>query len=239
MIFHPVDARTLEGRAAWLKLRLGIPTASCFDKILTPAKLELSKQAMPYMLQLLEEWITGEEIDNPQSDWMTRGIEDEDLAVSSYESIYDVETEPGGFATTDDGMIGASADRLVDGRKRGLEIKTGAIRTMAGYFLNGGLAEDHLLQVQGQIMVYELDSVEVFGYNRVIIPKPVRVYRDDKVIGIMCPVLNTFVEKMLEARLKLEREFGPFTRPTVEQVDHAKDYLTDEDATAIWEESQR
>ncbi len=236
MIFHPVNARSgEEGRAEWLRLRLGIPTASCFDKIITPKKLELSSQHQAYMMGLLEEWITGEQIAAPQSEWMQRGIEDEDLAISSYESIYDVETEPGGFATTDDGMIGASADRLANGRKRAVEIKTGAIRTMAGYALNGGLAEDHLLQVQGQIMIYELDDVEVFGYNRIIIPKPVRVTRDDKTISCMRSVLGVFVDKMLEARLKLEREYGPFTRidRAPAPADHSQDFLAAEDEEAI------
>jgi len=233
--FYPVDARSREdGRRAWLKLRLGIPTSSCFHRILTPKKLEISSQAKGYLAELLEEWITGEEIEAPQTEWMARGIEDEDLAVSSYEGIYDVETKPGGFFTDDSGMIGCSPDRLV-GDNGDLEIKTGAVRTMVGYALNGKIAEDHMLQIQGRLMIHEREWCEVFAYNRLIIPKPVRVYRDEKVIGVLKVVLGAFVDQLLEARLKLEREFGPFTRVdrTPPPADHSQDFLTAEEQETI------
>ncbi len=234
MIFRPVNARSgEEGRAEWLRLRIGIPTASCFHRILTPKKLEISSQAVGYRNELLEEWITGEQIDAPQTEWMQRGVEDEDLAVSSYEGIYDIETQPGGFYTSDDGMLGCSPDRLV-GDNGDLEIKTGAVRTMVGYALNGKIAEDHMLQIQGRLMIHEREWVEVFAYNRLIIPKPVRVYRDEKIIGVMRIVLRTFVEQLLEARLKLEREYGPFTRIDRAPAEHhSQDFLTVEDEEMI------
>jgi len=48
-------------------------------------------------------------------------------------------------------------------------------------------------------------------------------------------VLGTFVDQLLEARLKLEREFGPFTRidRTPPPADHSQDLLTAEDEETI------
>jgi len=47
-----------QGTEEWSKARLGIPTASCFDKLVT-TKGEPSKQAQKYMWQLAAEKITG------------------------------------------------------------------------------------------------------------------------------------------------------------------------------------
>ena len=55
MIEHPAR----QGTDEWIHARLGIPTASQFDKILTPAKMELSSQATDYMHKLLAEMATG------------------------------------------------------------------------------------------------------------------------------------------------------------------------------------
>ena len=53
-----------QGSQSWIELRLGIPTASQFSRIVTPGgKSSSSRDA--YMGELLAEWVLGE----PYSDW--------------------------------------------------------------------------------------------------------------------------------------------------------------------------
>jgi hypothetical protein len=49
-----------QGSQAWLAIRLGIPTASRFKDIVTPAKADKSKSATAYMYELLAERLTKE-----------------------------------------------------------------------------------------------------------------------------------------------------------------------------------
>ena len=124
MIFHAVNPRSQE----WHALRLGIPTSSEFSKIITPKTMKLSSQAQGYLCRLLGEWLTGEQVENFASPWMDRGTELEDSAILAYEMLTDTETSPGGFVTTDDGLIGCSPDRLI-GDDGDLEIKCPLIHT--------------------------------------------------------------------------------------------------------------
>jgi len=217
MKFYPLDARTEEGRRKWLQLRLGIATASSFNRIITPKKLELSEQRYSLRDELLEEWMTGEEVERYASEWQQRGIEEEDAAIAAYEAARG-ETSPGGFFTSDDGLIGCSPDRLI-GNNGDLEIKTGALRTGIGYKLGQrtDIAADHQLQIQGRLWIHGREWCETFGYfhhrsGQTIILPPVRVYREEKIIKALKEHLPRFVEELLRAREELERDHGPFLR---------------------------
>lgn len=117
-----------QGGDAWLRIRLGIPTASNFHRIVTRVKCELSAQAKDYALQLVAERLLRSPTETAGGfHWMERGKELEAHAVRQYEFANDVTTVPVTFITTDDGRIGCSPDRLVAGDKAaaklGLEVK--------------------------------------------------------------------------------------------------------------------
>jgi hypothetical protein len=104
-IIHNVE----QGTDAWVKLRLGIPTASCFDQIITPKTGQLSKSANKYMYLLIAEKLLNRQLTSLDNlEWIARGKELEPDAAKAYEFIEEVETKPVGFITTDDGLIGAS-----------------------------------------------------------------------------------------------------------------------------------
>lgn len=227
MIFRAVNPRSPE----WFAYRIGIPTASEFHKIVTPKTMKLSSQSMPYMYRLLAEWLTGEQVENASTEWMDRGVELEDRAMLAYEMLADTETQPGGFCTTDDGMIGCSPDRLV-GDDGDLELKCPLIHTQVGYALGAGVDEDYMAQLQGRMMITGRQWVDIFSYHPRLSLPPIRVKRDEKYIAILQPVLASFVECMLQKRLELEQRFGPFVRPVPER-DHSQDFLTDADAEAV------
>ena len=86
-----------QGSTQWLNARLGIPTASQFDRILSPKTLKPSASAEGYRHELLAEWLLGEPIDTVNTEWMQRGIELEPRAVQFYEFQRDIETTRIGF----------------------------------------------------------------------------------------------------------------------------------------------
>jgi YqaJ-like viral recombinase domain len=207
MIYHACAPRSKE----WHALRLGIPTSSEFAKIITPKTMRISSQAPGYMNRLLAEWITGAQLDTFQSEYMVRGQELEDEAFAAYELLTGTDTQPGGFVTTDDGMLGCSPDRLI-GYAGDLELKCPAIQTQVGYALDG-LGEEYKCQVQGRLMIHEREWVDLFSYHPLFSIPPMRIYRDEKFIAILRPVLATFVDQLLAKRTELEQRFGPFVRP--------------------------
>ena len=235
-IYHAVAQRSPE----WFALRLGIPCSSEFAKIITPKTTKPSAQSKLLMYRLLAEWMTGakveiaDDIENFESQAMNRGVELEDSACAAYEMLTDTETQPGGFVTTDDGMIGCSPDRLV-GDVGDLELKCPLIQTQVGYALGAGVDEKYMAQIQGRMMITGREWVDIFAFHpRLTIP-PIRVQRDEKYIATMRPILVEFVALMLEKRAELERRFGPFLRaePPDEPPDHSADFVTDADVEMI------
>ena len=86
-----------QGSSEWFMARLGIPTASEFNKIITPAKLEPSRSADTYINKLVAEWLRDKPDESFQSDWMKRGLEVEEEARDFYTFQTDVEVTQVGF----------------------------------------------------------------------------------------------------------------------------------------------
>lgn len=209
-VHHKVEQNTLD----WQMLRLAKPTASCFDQILTPKKLEPSKQRKPYMRRLNAEWIKGAPLEDEdyRSRWMDRGQEYEDQAVGAYELWAERETSPGGFWTLEvgGGETGCSPDRLVD--KDGLvEIKCPLLSTQVAAALDG-VEVDHVIQVQAQLWIADRAWCDVFSYHPALLLPAKRIQRDEELIAKLVKAVKEFVEEMLRERKDLEREHGPFLR---------------------------
>lgn len=228
MIFHAVDPRSPE----WEKLRLGNIGSSEFSSIVTPKRLDLSESRYKLMDRCLAEWITGMPVENATTEWMDRGTELEDKAIIAYEVMADMETSLGGWITLDDGIIGCSPDRLV-GDDGDLEIKSPLIQTQIGYALRG-IEDSYRMQIQGRMWITGRKWVDLFSYHPAFALAPIRVLRDrDYINKIEKPILM-FRDELLEARLKLERLYGPFTRPEPPaEADHSGDFVTAADVEAI------
>ena len=204
-----IEHQVIQGTDAWLALRLGIPTASEFHRVITAAKGELSKQARRYAHQLVAETLLGEPLDNPVGVLAAaiRGTTLEPQAVQQYEFTTDFETRVVGFVTTDDGRIGCSPDRLVAGGG-GLEVKCCAPATHMGLLLDGP-DDGYRQQVQGQMMVAELPWVDLYAYHPALPPVLVRTYRDEPYIVRMREALEEFLA-MRDAMLEQARASGFF-----------------------------
>lgn len=180
-IFH---RDVVQGTSEWTALRSGVPTASRFSEILT-ASGKPSKSAERYLYMLLAERVMGHPCIEQVSMWQQRGTELEAEAVSFYELQRDVTTELIGFVTTDDGMIGASPDRLV-GDEGLLEIKCPNESNHLQFALGVGSAYDsYKVQVQGQLWVTGRKFSDLLSWHPEMPPALIHAERDE-----------TFIEKL-------------------------------------------
>ena len=170
-----------QGSEAWHRVRGVIPTASKFDKILTP-KGKSSTQAAVYMNDLLANWLSGgvfsETMDSYKSDWMQRGIEIEDEAIAWYEMRV-AEVERVGFCLRDDEQAGCSPDALLINQERGLELKCPKASTHIQYLLDQKLPTTYIPQVQGSMWVTGYQEWDFLSYHPDLPELLIHVKRDN------------------------------------------------------------
>lgn len=220
--------RVEQGSVDWYRLRVGRPTSSNFHRIVTP-KGEPSKQAVKYLYRLVAERLLHESMDDEIGfvQWVARGKEQEPNAVAQFQFVNDVELEPGGFVTTDDGRIGASPDRLFKSHKEALEFKAPAPWTQLQYLLEGP-GEDYRAQVQGQMLVGEFDAVHFYSFHPQMPPCHKVTLPDRHYIPVLRAALNSFCD-ILDATTERARALGVYA--VVRRVETPADvaYQADED----------
>jgi hypothetical protein len=186
-----------QGSPEWLSARLGIPTASNFDKILTPGG-KLSESAKKFAYYLAAEHLLNRQLESiDHLEWVARGKEMEETAVKNYEFLQEVKTRKVGFITTNDGLIGASPDRLIVGTNGGVEIKCPAPHTHIGYMIEG-FDKKYKVQVQGQMYVAELDFVDRYSYHPEMPPFLDHTTRDEPFILLLADALKQFCDDLAE-----------------------------------------
>jgi hypothetical protein len=190
-----------QGSHEWVLLRLGVPTASAMDHIITPKTRKLSAQAEKYARTLIAEQILRAPMDEFLSSGMLRGNSMEPEAVGWFEMAHDVDTQPGGFALRDDKLAGASADRLVNNDGL-LEIKCPSPEQHIAYLLDkDGIG--YRYQVQTQLWVYEREYNHTLSYFPGMPKAEVRQYRDDGFIKDLETLVRQFHEMVYEMKLAL------------------------------------
>lgn len=172
----------------WWRARKGIPTASSFDRIITPKKEQPSAAMDEYIYELVAERMSNKApgpADEFISEAMREGIRNEPHARRWYEAFTDLEVRAVGFCLTDDGRFGCSPDGLLytdaDTMYGALELKCPQMKAQAKYLLEGVLPDTYKCQVHGELLVTGLPFVDFVSY---------------------CPGLETF---------HLRVELSPFT----------------------------
>jgi len=190
-----------QGTDDWRRARMGIPTASQFDRILTPKKRQLAAGRFTYRNELLAEWYFGEPVDTPATQFMVRGTELEPEALARYELEFRCDVERVGFVTSDDGRYGCSPDGLVDG-VNGLEIKSYDAVHHIGLLLDPD-DEAHVCQVQGSTFITEADYWVLMRYHPSLPPVYVKAQRDAGFIAELSSAIDQFCDELAEAKERL------------------------------------
>jgi hypothetical protein len=187
--------RVVQGSSAWLALRVGRPTSSQFDRIITPkGNATAESTSQKYINEILAELILGRPLDNEMTALMNRGSEMEAEARRYYEFVSGrTDITEIGFCTTDDGRVGASPDGMVgdDGQ---LEIKCPKAETHVGYlFSTEGVAGAYKPQVQGQLYVCEREWCDTISYYPGMPEALIRTQRDEQFIATLRDELEGFL----------------------------------------------
>lgn len=190
MKIHNVE----QGTEEWFKLKLGVPTASNFYRLVSPTG-QLSKQIDGFSDELAIQKYTRKILGHYTNTDIQRGIDTESQAASYYQLITDADVKVIGFVTNDDETIGASPDRFSnDGL---LEIKCPRPENHLNNLRNE-MDNKYIPQIQGQMWVCEKEWCDFMSYSEGLPPLIKRVYRDDAFIKKLEEQSKVLLEKIEE-----------------------------------------
>jgi YqaJ-like viral recombinase domain len=188
-----------QGSEAWLKARLGIPTASSFSTVMAKGE---GKTRSAYMRKLAGEILTGEPASSFSNGHMERGKEMEAEARGYYAMLKDADPRLVGFVSN--GPKGCSPDALLstDG---GLEIKTAEPHILIELLLRDDFPPEHRAQVQGNIWITERDWFDIIVYWPKMPSLIKRARRDEAYIATMSGEVDRFNDELQTLVAKLRR----------------------------------
>ena len=190
-----------QGTREWIEARLGIPTASCFSKILTPGG-SLSKSREAYWGDLLAEWALGEPRDEVPVGlyWVERGAVVEPQARTHYAFHADVDPVTVGFVFRDSSrMVGCSPDGLV-GDDGLLELKCPMAGRHISWLVRNEVPREHASQLQGQLWVTGRAWVDFMSYFPNLPAFILRVEPDPAYQDALDEHMPVFVDELLAGR---------------------------------------
>ncbi len=183
-----------QGDESWFQVKLGIPSAGSFSKILAKGQ---GKTRKTYMRKLTAEIIIGTRRDTFQNADLLRGIEQETQARDEYEFITGRSVDQIGFAER--GRIGCSPDGLC-GSQGGIEIKSVLAETQIETIEANKIPTSHKAQMQGCMMVLDCEWWDFCSYSPLIKNKNYifirRMYRDEAYIKNLQTELLKFVTEL-------------------------------------------
>jgi hypothetical protein len=188
----------------WARVRSGIPTASQFGRIMTPAKRQYSAQARAYALELLDQKHRGFSRDAHCSPEMQHGLDTEPEARAWYAFDTGLDVQQVGFCLTDCGRFGCSPDGLV-GPDGGLEIKCPQPVTHLQYLDDGIVPAAYLPQIHGSLIVTGRAWWDFLSYCPGYPALTLRVVPDDFTDALRA-CLDRFAGELAEVRAKLFAE---------------------------------
>lgn len=184
-----------QGTDEWLMARLGVPTASEFDAIMTCGRGgKPSQTRLTYLYKLIGERLTDEPSAKFDNYATRRGHELEPEARELYSMLTGNEVEQVGFISRGK-WCGASPDGLI-GSEGMLEVKTKFPHLQIPVLLDGKLPAEHVAQVQGQMWVAERAWVDFLSFWPGLRPFLVRVHRDEDYINKLAAAVEEFHAQM-------------------------------------------
>jgi YqaJ-like recombinase protein len=197
----------------WWALRMGRPTASCFDKIVQ-SDGSPSKSMKKYATRLANELLAGEKLDAWAGNESTRrGMFLEDDARREYSVVYDVDCKQVGFITDDAETYGCSPDFLV-GEDGGGQIKciNGDDHSAAilRYQTKGDFEPGYIQQCQGEMLVTERKWWDLIFWHPALPMLVIRLERDE----LFLDKLRDGIEKTISMRDEIFASLRRFADPS-------------------------
>jgi len=184
-----------QGSGEWKRLRLGVPTASELDALVTPEfKLRTGQGPETYLYRKLCEKILGYATDEVNAFAVEQGVILESEARPWFEAEHNIDVAKVGFCTTDDGRFGCSPDGLI-GEDGGLEIKCPQPATHLRYLRQGGVPKEYLAHVHGSMYATGRQWWKFMSYSRQFEPLIVHVERDERIQAAIEVALDLFTER--------------------------------------------
>jgi len=183
-----------QGGDEWLQLRLGVATASKFNKIIT-AEGKQSETLEKYALQLaIDTLLTTPESSYKNAD-MIRGTELEPLAREAYQEETFSIVEQITMFLSDCGNFGYSPDGLV-GDDGLIEIKCPKAITHFQYIIDNKGPSDYWQQLQGGLWLSGRKWIDFVSYHPDFKTKQlfiIRVERDENYIAKLAQLANKVI----------------------------------------------
>jgi hypothetical protein len=195
-----------QGSDEWFASRLGRPSASMFNKLITSAG-KPSTSASKYIDELVDERLNGVRAPVYVNEHMERGTRLEPEAREYYEFLTDQQVTEYGFILDDSEEFGCSPDGLIkdsDGIfEGGLEVKCPA--NMVGYHRdNKSFVTKYKQQVMGCMMITGAKWWDLMAYSD---KKPhhliIRVERDEEYIEKLAAEIDKAVTIIINETEKL------------------------------------
>ena len=192
--------------SAWFAARLGIPTASNFDCILTATGKPTSNAArQTYKMKLLAERMTGQMSENYVTQAMQVGIDNEPRAKAWYQLESGLPMKEVGFVSLDtgNGICGCSPDGMAN--DRGVEIKCPPPHTLVGQLLADVPPADYILQCQAGMWICGVTrwDLVLFSVASGIPSKIWPLAADEKLFSFFDAFVPAFCAELDEAEAKL------------------------------------
>lgn len=224
-----------QGSAPWYSARKGIPTASNFHLIMTPATMKPSASRKGYACRLILERLMNWQADSlDKIEHIAAGKANEPIAIAKMEIVFDIKSEPIGFIASDDGRFGASPDR-VSGVSAGrdsvntvIEAKSPTAHVQMERFLFGHEKPEYRCQRQGQMLVSGADKAIFYSYNERMPDVIVEDGRDEAFLSKLEDCLERFHDELSEWTEKARKwgAFQKFAEATPIEAAHARNLRT-------------
>jgi hypothetical protein len=203
-----VDQNTLE----WSKMRMAVITGSCAHDLI-PNKTNGKRKASwdSYMNKLIAEACTGtcEELNARALEW---GKANESAAVAGYEFEKGIKALKGGFIYGQNRRTGCSPDALVDGQKRGAEIKCPFnSENHIEFLLEETIRDQYITQMQFSMYVSGFDCWDFISFDprmKTNMIKIVTLERDPKMMALFDELVPQFIHEMDQKLKRLGVSWG-------------------------------
>ena len=198
-----------QGSPEWFEARVGIPSASVFDKLIT-SKGALSTSRQKLLYKLAGERVLGEKEDGYTNGAMQRGIDLEPEARALFELTTGLKVKEVGLCYYDKRKDrSCSPDGLVETGMtlmEGLEIKCPELATHVEYLIGDKLPTKYFQQVQGSMYISGLEKWYFMSYYPGMKPFHIVVERDEIWIAKLSKALDDFVVELDETHKLLIEE---------------------------------